>query len=69
MPHDTIVMFVSGVITFIIAVWSSRNPNTIHWLGNDPTYGPTTTTASTEIFDNDAPVLNPEYECDDDDSC
>ena len=70
-PHDTIVMFVSGVITFIIAVWSSRNPNTIPWLGNDPTYGPTTTTAPTEIFDNDAPVLNPEYETtgDDDDSC
>jgi len=69
-PHETIVMFVSGVITFIIAVWSSRNPNTIPWLGNDPTYGPTTTTASTEIFDNDAPVLNPEYETsDEDDTC
>jgi len=70
-PHDTIVMFVSGVITFIIAVWSSRNPNTIPWLGNDPTYGPTTTTtASTEIFDNDAPVLNDEYTTgDDDDGC
>ena len=67
-PHETIVMFVSGVITFIIAVWSSKNPNTIPWLGNDPTYGPTTTTASTEIFDNDAPVLNDEYELGDDEN-
>ena len=35
-PHETVVMFVTGVITFIIAVWSSRNPNTISWLGNAP---------------------------------
>lgn len=35
-PHETVVMFVTGVITFIIAVWSSRNPNTIEWLGNAP---------------------------------
>ena len=59
-----------SIITLVIAIWSSRNPNTIPWLGNDPTYGPTTTTASTEIFDNDAPVLNDEYELgDDDDGC
>lgn len=36
-PHDTIVMFVTGVITFIIAIWSSRNPNTFAFLGNDDT--------------------------------
>ena len=36
-PHETIVMFVTGVITFIIAVWSSKNPNTIPWLGNGET--------------------------------
>ena len=35
-PHETVVMFVTGVITFIIAVWSSRNPNTFAFLGNQP---------------------------------
>jgi len=38
-PHDTIVMFVTGIITFIIAVWSSRNPNTFEILGNAPDTG------------------------------
>ena len=33
-PHETIVMFVTGVITFIIAIISSRNPNTLAFLGN-----------------------------------
>ena len=33
-PHETIVMFVTGVITFIIAIISSRNPNTFSFLGN-----------------------------------
>lgn len=33
-PHETIVMFVTGIITFIIAVWSSKNPNTFEFLGN-----------------------------------
>lgn len=35
-PHDTIVMFVTGIITFIIAVISSKNPNTMNCLGNAP---------------------------------
>ena len=26
-----------SVITLIIAVWSSKNPNTLKWLGNAPT--------------------------------
>lgn len=34
-PHDTTTMFVSGVITFIIAVYSSRNPNDLKCLGNN----------------------------------
>ena len=54
-PHDTIVMFVSGVITFIIAIWSSKNPNTIPWLGNNP-----------QTIETKETVLNPEYECDED---
>lgn len=33
-PHETVVMFVTGVVTFIIAVISSKNPNTFNWLGN-----------------------------------
>lgn len=49
-PHETIVMFVTGVITFIIAVWSSKNPNTIPWLGN----------ASTPVT-GEEPILNDEY--------
>ena len=35
-PHETVVMFVTGVITFIIAVISSKNPNTFECLGNSP---------------------------------
>ena len=50
-PHETVVMFVTGVITFIIAVISSRNPNTLGWLGNAP--------APVEA---EEPVLNDEYE-------
>ena len=50
-PHETVVMFVTGVITFIIAVISSRNPNTLEWLGNAP--------APVEA---EEPVLNDEYE-------
>ena len=44
---------IMGVITLIIAVWSSKNPNTLAWLGNAPT------------VDAEEPVLNDEYECDD----
>lgn len=35
-PHETVVMFVTGLITFIIAIISSRNPNTFDFLGNAP---------------------------------
>jgi uncharacterized membrane protein len=58
-PHDTVVMFVSGVITFIIAVWSSKNPNTFNILGNGPN-----PVASEET------ILNDEYVTgDDNDGC
>ena len=52
-PHETIVMFVTGVITFIIAVISSKNPNTFKFLGNAPV-----------TVEAEEPVLNEEYECD-----
>ena len=45
-----------GVITLIIAVWSSKNPNTLEWLGNAPA-----------TIDAEESVLNDEYECDIDD--
>ena len=48
----TVIM---GVITLIIAIWSSKNPNTLEVLGNAPT--PVKT---------EEQVLNPEYECDED---
>ena len=44
----TVVM---SVITLIIAIWSSKNPNTLKWLGN----------ASTPVT-GEEPVLNDEYE-------
>ena len=40
-----------GVITLIIAVWSSKNPNTLAFLGNAP-----------ETLDTEETVLNDEYE-------
>ena len=45
-----------SVITLIIAIWSSKNPNTLKILGN-----------GTDPVDPTEPVLNPEYECDADD--
>ena len=35
-PHDTIVMFVTGLVTFIIAIISSKHPNDLAFLGNAP---------------------------------
>ena len=42
-----------SVITLIIAIWSSRNPNTLAILGNAPV----------ENNPEDS-ILNPEYTCD-----
>jgi hypothetical protein len=44
-----------GVITLIIAIWSSKNPNTLKVFGNDK---PT--------VESEEPVLNDEYEVGDD---
>lgn len=44
-----------SVITLIIAIWSSKNPNTFACLGNAPA-----------PINAEEPVLNDEYECDDD---
>ena len=45
----------ASIITLIIAVWSSKNPNTLSILGNEK-----------PSIDATEPVLNPEYECEDD---
>ena len=45
-----------GVITLIIAIWSSKNPNTLACLGNAP-----------QTVEAEEPVLNDEYECETDD--
>ena len=44
-----------SVITLIIAIWSSRNPNTLGFLGNAPA-----------PIETEETVLNDEYECDED---
>ena len=44
-----------SVITLIIAIWSSKNPNTLAVLGNAP-----------EPIETEEPVLNDEYEFGDD---
>ena len=49
----TVIM---SVITLIIAVWSSKNPNTLAFLGN-----------ATDTLDTEEHVLNDEYECAEDD--
>ena len=48
-----------GVITLIIAIWSSKNPITKKCFGND-------IRPPNDINDQ---VLNDEYECDEDDGC
>lgn len=52
--YNALIPVVTGIITLIIAIWSSKNPNTFEWLGNAPT-----------PVETEEPVLNPEYECDD----
>ena len=49
----TLLPVVSGLITIILAIWSSKNPNTFAFLGNQPN------TKSCEC--NNETDLNPEY--------
>lgn len=48
---------IMGVITLIIAIWSSRNPNTLGILGNDK---------NSECTCDGSEPLNPEYESEED---
>ncbi len=49
-----------SICGLIIIVWSACNPNTLEIFGNaiDNTIKPE---ASSDVFDNDAPILNDEY--------
>lgn len=51
--QNTLIPIVTAIIGLGIAIWSSRNPNTISALGNGP-----------EPIDGTEPVLNDEYESD-----
>ena len=37
--ESELTIVANAIITLIIAIWSSYNPNTIPWLGNAPTTG------------------------------
>ena len=50
--YNALIPVTSGIITLIIAIWSSKNPNNLAILGNQPN----------KINTNET-VLNPEYEC------
>ena len=56
--QNELTPLILGLITLIIAVWSSKNPNDLAILGN----------AKTPV-ESEEQVLNPEYECDNDDHC
>ena len=56
--ENELTIIANALIALIIAIWSSYNPNTIPWLGNAPT-----------PIDSTEPVLNDEYECDENDGC
>ena len=47
-----------SVITLIIAIWSSKNPNTLKCLGNAPS-----------SVTSEEPILNDEYVTGDEDDC
>lgn len=51
--QNLIIPLIAAIINIIIGVWSSRNPNTFAFLGNQPN----TNTCECETEEN----LNPEY--------
>lgn len=53
--ESDLTIIANAIITLAIAIWSSYNPNSISWLGNAPA-----------PVDAEEPVLNDEYECEDD---
>ena len=63
--QEVFVSAMVAIVGLLGAIFSAKNPNTLNCLGN----GEPTKEAEPEIFDNDAPVLNDEYEFGDDDGC
>lgn len=55
--ESELTIIANAIVTLIIAIWSSYNPNTIPWLGNAPT-PVSTKEPEEEVFDNDAPVCD-----------
>lgn len=63
--EQTVTAFLTAVLTFALAVLDAKYPNTF-----TQTIEPSKTTYNGDIYDNDAPVLNDEYELgDDEDGC
>ena len=54
--ESELTIIANAIITLVIAIWSSYNPNEIAWLGNAPA-----------PIDTNEYVLNDEYESDGDD--
>ena len=49
--ENDLTIIANAIITLVIAIWSSYNPNAIQWLGNGPA-----------PIDAEEKVLNDEYE-------
>ena len=58
LDQEAITPLILGLITLAIAIWSSKNPNDLAILGN----------AKPKV-EPEEPVLNPEYEVDDNGGC
>ena len=52
--EQTVIAFLTAILTFALAIIDAKYPNTFN---NTPS-----STETTSVFDNDAPVLNDEYE-------
>ena len=58
--YNALIPVIAGIITLIIAIWSSKNPNNIKWLGNE----------TRPPYDINEQILNDEYETtEEDDGC
>jgi hypothetical protein len=54
--YTALIPVIMGIITLCIAIWSSKNPNNIEWLGN-----------AQNTIQTEEPVLNDEYEVNEND--
>ena len=56
--EEQLTTIISSIIFLLIGYIDAKYPNTFKWLGN-----------AKEVIDPTEPVLNDEYECDNDDCC